>query len=724
MKKSAFIVGASFAAIGVASPGIAQVAEPSGQDVVRNDNVIIVTGLKRDQDLQDVNVAATVIDGDSLADLGVERFDDLQTVAPSLSITDSGLTQSVNIRGIGLASGSPNAANGVATYVDGVFQPPIVSTNSFYDIASIEVLRGPQGTFVGSNSTGGAIFINSRAPELGAVNGYVQGEVGNYERRGLEGAVNLPVSSTLAVRAAGIFRDRGSFYTTPIDSEPGKLHEYGARLGVYWEPSASFNALIRAEFADKKTGGYAYRPTLGTFYEDARTSDIRRLDYNSPTQNDETNEQVTARLEYYTGGGTTFRVIGGYQDKQINNFYDQDATSDALNEQSQYVREEVYTAELNILSDDSKRLSWIAGGYYQRNEILIDITNNPNGFPVDVDGTNRKITTGLFAQVTYDLTDTLSVDLGGRYSTYDVTGDGAVRLRLVGPPPGVQVGSLAGDYDDDQFTGKLALNFEPNPDHLFYAFVAKGYKSGGFASPTTSFDPEVIWDYEIGWKGSLGPVKAQLGAFYYDYSDFQLDITLPETGRSSLINLTDATVKGIEGQVQVRSGGFDLSGGFAYTDSSLSGADILDIRSFADANPGVNNLPQCGPSEDPGDPPTCADYSPFILTTDGGPTLYSPELTFNATAAYTFYADEIAITPRVTYTHLGSRFAYIAYDPVRDKLPAFDLVNASISFEYDDIKLDFFATNIFNEEYSTGQRDNNEFYGAPREYGMRARFDF
>ena len=92
-----------------------------------------------------------MIGGENLTDLGVERFDDLQTVVPSLSVSDSGLTQSVNIRGVGLASGSPSAANGVATYIDGVFQPPIVSTNSFYDIGSVEVLRGPQGTFVGSN---------------------------------------------------------------------------------------------------------------------------------------------------------------------------------------------------------------------------------------------------------------------------------------------------------------------------------------------------------------------------------------------------------------------------------------------------------------------------------------------------------------------------------------------------------------------------------------------
>jgi len=719
MKKIVFAAGVSLAAISIGNPAFAQETETSAQDAASNGNVIVVTGLKRDEDLQDVNVAATVIGGDSLTDLGVERFDDLQTVVPSLSVTDSGLTQSVNIRGVGLASGSPNAANGVATYIDGVFQPPIVSTNSFYDIGSVEVLRGPQGTFVGSNSTGGAIFINSRAPELGDFNGYIQAEFGNYDRGGLEGAINLPVGNTLALRAAGIYRDRDSYYTTTNGAEPGSLREYGARVGLYWEPSDNFNALIRAEFADKETGGYAYRPIVGTAFEDGRTSDIRLLDYNTQTQNDETNEQVTAHFEYYTDGGTTIRLIGGYQDKQINNFYDSDATSLATNEQSQFVREEVYTGELNIISDDSQRLRWIVGGYFQQNEILVDITNNPNGFPVDIDIENRKITTGIFAQISYDLTDTLSFDLGGRYSTYDIDAYGAVTLRL----PGIVVADPGGFYNDDQFTGKLALNFEPSPDHLFYAFVAKGYKSGGFSSPTTSFDPEQVWDYEIGWKGTFGAVTTQLGAFYYDYSDFQLDALDAASGRASLINLTDATVKGIEGQVQVRSGGLDLSAGFAWTDSSLSGTDFVDTRSFAIAFPGVSNVPQC-PAGTPSNPPVCVDYDPFILTTQGGPNLYSPEFTFNAAAAYTFIVGDLDITPRVSYAHLGDRFAYIAYDLVRDRLPAYDIVNASISFEWEAVALDFFANNIFDEEYITGQAGNNEFYGAPSEFGVRGRLSF
>ena len=125
---------------------------------------IIVTAERREENLQDVPIAATALTGDQLDGKAVQSLEDLQYAAPSVSITDQGLTQSVNLRGIGIASGSPAVANGVATYIDGIFQPPIVTSSSFYDIGSIEVLRGPQGTLVGSNSTGGAIFINTANP--------------------------------------------------------------------------------------------------------------------------------------------------------------------------------------------------------------------------------------------------------------------------------------------------------------------------------------------------------------------------------------------------------------------------------------------------------------------------------------------------------------------------------------------------------------------------------
>src|SRR5690349_3554010 len=239
-------VGSAFAVAG-AMPVFAQETSDALDEVV-------VTAQRRVENLQQVPVAATALNAAELQAKSVARLGDLQTAAPSLSITDAGQTQSVNIRGIGLASNSPNATAGVATYVDGLFQPPIVQSNSFYDLAGVEVLRGPQGTLVGTNSTGGAIFINSASPRLGETGGYARGGFGNFSAAEAEGAVNLPVSDALAFRFAGFYRRHGTFYrdTGPFDNEAGRLSENGERLGLLWKPG-SFSALLKLQLNDMST---------------------------------------------------------------------------------------------------------------------------------------------------------------------------------------------------------------------------------------------------------------------------------------------------------------------------------------------------------------------------------------------------------------------------------------------------------------------------------------
>lgn len=730
MTKIALAFGASALALALAAPARAQDAAPAApvaqEPAGTSADDIVVTGQKRDENLQQVNAAATVLGGANLQDRGIARMDDLQTAVPSLSITDAGLTQSVNIRGIGLASGSPNAANGVATYFDGVFQPPIVSTNSFYDTKSIEVFRGPQGTFVGSNSTGGAIFINSRDPEFSHDGGYIEGEVGNYRLGDVTGAVNLGVTDSLAVRFAGIYKTRDSFYTR-LDGQPvpGFLDEKGGRLGVLWEPTVNFRVLLKGEIDRKSTGGYAYRPILGTVYAPYRTNDIYTLDYNSPTGNDEKNDQYTAKLDYETAGGVTLRSISGYQNKRIYNLYDSDGTSAASNTQNQFVRERVWSEEVNVISPSSGAFKYIFGGYFQRNRIDVNIVNNAAA-PVHthIQIGNRKTTTGLFGQLTYDLTSRLSIDAGVRYSWYTVDGWGGVYLVTPAPTP-IYLADPGGHEHDSQLTGKIALNWKPTPDQLLYAFVAKGYKSGGIQTPTTTFAPEKVIDYELGWKGTFagGALTTQFGAFYYDYKKFQLDALNPVTGQSSVINLTNATVKGLEGQIQTHLGRLHANAGFGYTDSSLAGTDFVDIRAVASAYPGVSNAPQC-PAGQPSNPPACLDYGPFTHSTAGGPNLFSPKWTWNVDLAYDIDIGEAKVTPQITLAHVGGRWTYIGYDPERDFLPAYTLLNANLGVALGRYTFELWGTNLTKKRYITGQNGTNEFYGAPRAYGVRGRVAF
>jgi len=689
---------------------------------------ITITSQRRVENLQDVPIAATALSGDQLEGKAVVRLSDLQFASPALSVTDAGLTQSVNIRGIGLASGSPAVANGVATYVDGLFQPPIVSTNRFYDIAGVEVLRGPQGTLVGSNSTGGAIFINTQNPILSQFGGYGEVSAGNYNEATAQGAVNLPVGDTFAFRAAGDYVSRESFYNSvgPAYTDAGGLQERSGRLGLLWKPGA-FQALGKIEYTNRNTGGYAYRPIPGTQYAPFAPAGHFELSYDTPEENHERALLSEVELRYELPNQLTLRSLTGYQDKNIDNVYDTDATAAAstVNPQrveDQHVRERVWTEELNIISPTGGRYNWITGAYVQHNKIDVDILQTSAGFPTNITNPQNKTTTGWFGQVNYKITDKLELQTGLRYSTFDVDGVGAVIIGrgIPGfPSGGRQVANLSGSHRDDRPTGKVAVNYKLDEENLLYAFVARGYKPGGFNSSTSQFDPETVWDYEAGWKGTLlnGHLRTQLGGFFNRYDDFQFGVTDLTTGSNGVENLPSATIKGFEAQVQAQLGGWGVDAGAAYVDSSLASAGpFVNTRLVPPGTLG----PQCPPGV-ASSPPVCFDYGPYLQVQASGPNLYSPKWTFNAGVDYRFRLGEsISLTPRLNYAYVGSQFASLSYSYLTDYLPSRGLLSALVTLQLPHSwYVEGYGTNLANKTYVSGQFGNNEFFGAPRQYGVR-----
>lgn len=722
---------------GLALPAAAQDAPAdTGVDAPAD---IIVTAQRREENLQDVPIAATALSGDQLNDKAVQRLADLQFAAPSVSITDQGLTQSVNLRGIGIASGSPAVANGVAQYLDGVFQPPILTASSFYDIASIEVLRGPQGTLVGSNSTGGAIFINTQNPSTDRVKGYAEAHYGSYDAYGIQGAINLPISDTLAVRVAGNTRWRDSYYTDvgPFDNKPDSLDEQAVRVGLLWQP-ANFRALAKVEWIDKETGGYAYRPIAGTTFDNNRRADMRELTYNAPTLNDERGFLSSLELRYELDGGVVLRSVSGYINKRINNLYDSDgammasATDPAASfnqVMDQFVRERQWTQEFNVISPTDGAFNWILGGYFQKNKIDVIIENRSGdivGDPVNILNFQDKQTLGVFAQAGYKLTDAVELQVGARYSHYKVDGTGSVTIGSEGPvfgPDGLVVADLAGSHEDGRMTGKVALNWALNDDHTLYVFAARGYKPGGANNANSEFGPETVWDYEFGWKGSFldNHLRTQFGAFYMDYSDFQFDALEPETGQAGVVNISNATIKGFEFQAQAKIGGFGFDGGIAYVDSNLDAVNVVNQRIL----PQIGQLgPQC-PAGTPSNPPVCFDYGPFVAVAGGGPNLFSPKWSYNFGVQYEAWLnDDVSITPRLNYAFVGSRWTNLLYNPTLDYLAGRGLLSAQLSFGFQDWTIEAYGTNLANKKYISGQSGNSEFYGAPREYGLRASVRF
>jgi iron complex outermembrane recepter protein len=707
-----------------------------------------ITAQRRSENLQAIPVAVTALTGNDLKGKAVSQLNDLQYAVPSLSIGNAGLSNVVNIRGVGLASGSPAVANGVAVYVDGLFQTPTIYANQLYDIEDVEILRGPQGTLVGANSTGGAIFINSRNPKLGAVDGYVEAGTGNYDAWSVQGAVNLPVNDVLALRVAGEFTQHESFYHSigPADTDAGSLYDKGVRLGLLLEPGA-FQALGKVEYVDRDTGGYAATPVPGTRYALFAPGNPFVLDYDTPdNRNHERELTLNLQLSYRFTNGITLRSRSGYIDKPVHNFEDYDGTTANIPAAprltyDQHVRGQHWTQEINLLSAQQGRFDWVAGAYFGRTHINVNIYETGalglQGPTQYIYNPQKKTTTGWFGQLNFKLTGAWELQTGLRYSSYSVTGNGFISLVLpptscagVALPParwnGCRIGSSAGEESDARATGKVALNYRLSEDSLLYAFVARGYKPGGFNSPTAPFLPETVWDYELGWKAAplQNHVRTQLGAFFYQYQNFQFQELQLSTGTVGVTNLPTATLDGIEASLQARVSGWGIDAGAAYVHSKLPSPQPFVNNHLLP--PSASNLPQCPRGE--ASSASCFDYTPYLTSTASGPSLYAPRWSYNAGVQYEWQlGSRTSLTPRLNYAYLGGQFTSLTYSRVTDYLPAHGLLAASLALRLGGHwTLEAFGHNLTNRLYRTGEglnSGNYYFYGAPRQYGISARYD-
>jgi len=707
-------------------------AQIQDNDIVQESStqveVITVKSERRIKRLQDIPSSMTALSADDLEAKAVTRLDDLAFASPGLTITDAGVTQSVNIRGIGLSSGDPDVTNGVGTYIDGLFQPPIVSTLDFYDVEYIQVLRGPQGTFAGANSTGGAILVDSKRPELdGDLGGFTTLNSGNYGAYGLKAALHLPVSDQFAARIAVNYKQRDSFYDSvgTADTNAGSLDEKSVRIGLLWEPIESLNFYLKYETTDKDSGGYAYRPIAGTEYAADRTDSIRKISFNSPTGNEESADTLLLDINYEFENGIALKWVAGDQSKNIVNLYDYDASTLGDAVRTQIVGEEQISHEFNIVSPASDKFEWVVGAYYQKNEVTVDIDNGP--FPTEIDIQNEKITKGLFGQIGYYLTDDLQLEVGVRKITFDAgvaDGSGVIVGRGILAENGIRVADIAGSYEDDDALGKVSLNWRMTDNHNLYGYIAKGYKPGGINSATSTFDAEEVIAYEGGWKGTLfdRALNGSVSLFYNDYENFQNTNINMATGRLDVSNIAAATIKGVEVAVNGHVGDLKVDFSMSYVNSSLNPtAPIINTRLS-----GEPALPQCTASQEASSG-TCFDFTPYIVNSTSGASLYSPEFSFTTGAEYTFVLNNGAeLTPRLNYAWIGEQWTNLIYDESTDLLASRGLLSATLTYQMDEWKIQAYGKNLANKEYVSGQMLNNntEFYGAPRTFGIDVNYQF
>jgi iron complex outermembrane receptor protein len=682
--------------------GAARAAEATADQALATATTVApltITAERRTINLQTAPVAASVIPGSQLQSEGIETLDDLQFHTPSLTVTDFGQGNLFNIRGIGKDLTNVQTPSGVVTYWDGVASfPGFFQDAPYYDIANVEVLRGPQGTFAGQNATGGAVFITTNDPSLGGFHGDIEGQFGSYNDGLLRGAVNIPVSDTFAIRIAMDGERRDSFYrvsgpwTTPFNDTPGRLLEGAFRIGLLWQPNDHFKVTLKGFYNYIDHGGSLADPSIigGVL----NRSDPFQISNNTNNFGTDKFWGLTLNAAYTFESGIVLRSVSSYQYGITNENLDLDGTSALPLTFSDYGQEAIYSQEVNLVSPDKGPLRWVGGLYFQSDTVdLPPVTGFDIGLPAGVFDINiiyhtPKATDAVFVQVSYDITPTLQVEAGARFTHSSFTLDDNNFFNN-NPATGVV---LHATTDDNAVTGKVALNYRPDENNTLYAFVAEGHKQNGInTDPATPFGPEEVTDFEGGWKPTfLGAhLRAQLGLYYTLYRHFQLQFTTP-----ILTNLIQnvggtTTALGVEAEAQAVFGPLTLNGGVSYEHSRLGAVTITD--------------PATG----------------LAVALGGRPLPLAPDWTANIGAQYAFdLPGDATLTPRIDYSYTAGQWS-TPFQHLGEFLPARNLVNAEIAYAERGWKLALYAQNAFNLHYIIATNVGLRYAGAPGEYGFR-----
>lgn len=671
---------------------------------------VVVTADKRVTNLQQTPISATVMTGSQLLHAGVINVNQLETISPSLSVNNFGQGNDFNIRGIGKGEHNTQTVTGVVTYRDGVATfPGYFQDEPFYDLSNIEVLRGPQGTFAGENAIGGAVYITEAPPNFNGVHGYLTLQHGNYNDTMAQGAVNIPMTHTLASRVAFYDEYRNSFFhvTGPYWGGNGTLKESALRFSMLWRPSKSLTAIWRNDYAYVDNGGYLASPATAKtpLFEVGAAGQQLGIDQFG---------RSTLNVNYLMSDGITLRSISGVQWGRTEYAADINGTALPGYPFTDAVDENMYSQEFDLISPDKGFLTWVTGVYYQANNYLFPRGRFNLGYPTGVfneiiNGNNLTDSAAAFGQFSLHFSHGVRFQLGARYSYNDsVNRVGVLIPEFNYAQPDHQ---MERDYHT---TGKASLGWTVNRDNYLYAFVATGYKQGGINLPIGTqyqapFRAEYVTDYEMGWKAAAldDHVRMQLDGYYDRYHNFQVTIGDPllPVQQLEVNDPSPTTLYGIEASMQAVLGHLSVDANAAFEHTSLGRFFATDYR--------VPGLGVCNPLSGPVSA-TCVDLS-------GHPQSYAPKLTYNISAQYLFYLpNDATLTARANYSHVGSQWATLFDNAaLGDFLGVRNLVSAQVAYGRGHWTFTAYGTNLTNQQYVSAMISQLRFAGAPRQYGIR-----
>jgi iron complex outermembrane receptor protein len=626
----AILVGWSFAASAAeddSSTTTAASAASSGQL-----EEITVTAQKRSERELDVPVSISAVSGDALERQGITSVADLEKIVPGFTFQPSAYgTPVYSIRGIGFLENSVAVAPTVSVYVDQVPLPYSAMTpGATLDLQRVEVLKGPQGTLFGENSTGGAINYIAAKPTSDP-QAALDVTYGRFNETDLEGFVSGPVAPTLTGRLALRVEERGDWQESETrDAQLGSRDFKTARLLLDWNPNDALAVELNAngwtDNSDTQAAQFVlFSPTASTYpapaglstYQPPGPNDrIADWDPNRNFQRADSFSQVSLHVDWDIADFAKLTSISSFSELRQHAPSDTDGT--AIDNFLLVVMANIQSATQELrLSGQSleNRLKWMVGANFERDltkdnqEGIYTASNSgvgPDRYNDFINSNNQSIQTeAAFANLEYQILDSLSAQGSVRYTNQNNLFNGCLRDAGDGelarafsllasspiapgacvtlqPPTLAPVPIVTKRLDEDNVSWRAGLSWKPEADTLVYGNVTKGFKAGSF--PTVpglfpdQFDPirqESVLAYEIGAKSYAldRKIEASGAVFYYDYDDKQILGYIPTAfgNLPGLVSIPKSSVRGGEFNITARPwSGLTLTGGGTYVDSRVN----------------------------------------------------------------------------------------------------------------------------------------------------------
>ena len=706
---------------------------------------VIVTAQKREQNLQDVGVSVTAFTGDQVKKFGFTNSIDVIAQTPNLSFgtpTGEGNNASLTLRGVGLSDFNDNNEGPVAVYVDEVYVSALSGvTFQLFDVDRIEVLRGPQGTLYGRNTTGGLVHFLSAKP-TDELEGYIELTAAENNQFKVEGAISGPLTDNMQGRLSfahnehdGYVKNRG-----PGRNDANNTDNNAARLQLAFQPNDSVNIMLNVHGAknDADMGSWQHEATYspdGGITSLALPADLNYWDscpgcdafgyrdtdgdpwagaYDRDGVLVVENSGGSLKLDWDIGE-MTFTSITAVEN--FKRFYEEDTDISPFKIIHNTYESDVdqFTQEFR-LAGSIERLHWVTGLFYYDHEVDggFEIDASGIGFIIgDANYTQDTTSWSVFGQVEYELADSWTVIGGLRYTDEERELDYlSVENNGILPPAHNTMFAYNETIDTDNITGKLELDWHATDDTLVYAAVSLGTKSAGFntglldetglfgatIAEDVAYDEEELVSYEIGIKSDLfgGSSRFNASIFYYDYTDFQ---AFAFVNLNQVIFNTDAIITGME---------------LEFVTHPIEGLEILLGAAVLDAE--AKDIPLNDGSG---------------ITRDRDMTL-APDFSVNGLIRYQWPAFSGSLAVQTDFTYQDDVYFDIQNHPVASQ-DAYDVWNARISYygANENWSVSAFVNNMFEEEYRAYTFDvtnlfgfNQVGYGRPRWAGVTLNYNW